>query len=128
LNLRDLAAADHRLLVEDAVGGFGRELVFVDPLEHQGTVNGLWNDIGQAIDPQTGALVAGTVAFVHVALGALRAVGLGVPYAVNDTDKLPWTVMYKDLTGKEVTCKIVEVRKDRSFDAVLCYLASYKQS
>lgn len=125
-NLRDLAAADHRLIVEDVAGGFGRELTFVDPDGRKAVVNGFWNDIGQALDPATGSMIAGTVAFVRVTNGALRAARLGVPVAVAETDKNPWTVAYTDMGGRKHVCKIAEVRKDRSIDAVDCYLVSYK--
>lgn len=127
-NLRELAAADHRLIVEDVAGGFGRELTFVDPNFNKAVINGFWNDIGQAMDPMTGSMIAATVAFVRVTFGALRAAGLGVPVGVAETDKSPWLVEYADMGGRKHLCKISEVRKDRSLDAVDCYLVSFKQS
>jgi hypothetical protein len=125
-NLRELAAADHRLIVEDVAGGFGRELTFVDPDGRKAVINGFWNDIGQAMDPMTGSMVAATVAFVRVTNGALRAAQLGVPVGVDDKDKNPWLVEYTDMGGRKHLCKIAEVRKDRSIDAVDCYLVSFK--
>jgi len=125
-NLRDLAAADHRSIVEDVAGGFGRALTFIDPSQRMAVVNGFWNDIGQAMDPMTGSMIAATVAFVRVTFGALREAGFGVPLGVTETDKSPWLVEYTDMGGRKHLCKIVEVRKDRSIDAVDCYLASYK--
>lgn len=125
-NLRELAAADHRRIVEDVAGGFGRELTFIDPEQRKAVVNGFWNDIGQAMDPMTGSMVAATVAFVRVTFGALREAGLGVPFGVAETEKTPWLVEYTDMGGRKHLCKIAEVRKDRSIDAVDCYLVSFK--
>lgn len=126
MNLRELATADHRLIVEDIDGGFGRELRFIDPMNRAAVIRGFWNDIGQTVDPQTGSLVAGTSAFVRVTMGALRAADLGVPVAITDEKKTPWVVEYTDMGGRSHRCKVREVRKDRSIDAVDCYLESYR--
>lgn len=127
MNLRELAAADHRLLVEDALGGFGRELTFVDPKGREVVVNGFWNDIGQKLDLETGALVAGTVAFVRVTLGALREKGLGIPEVVAGGEgRTPWLVFYNDMSGRKHSFKVNDVRTDRSIDAVDCYLEVYR--
>ena len=125
-NLRDLAAADHRLIVEDVTGGFGRALTFTDPNGRKAIVNGFWNDIGQALDPMTGSMIAQTVAFVRVTSGALRAARLGVPVGVDNAAQNPWTVEYTDMSGKKHRRKIREVRKDSSIDAVDCYLELLK--
>ncbi len=124
MNLRELAAADHRSIVEDVTGGFGREITFTDPVGKTGIIKGFWNDIGQTIDPNTGSLVAGTTAFVRVTMAALRTAGLGVPVALADGN--PWVVEYNDMAGRKHRCKVREVRKDRSFDAVDCYLETYR--
>lgn len=126
MNLRELAVADHRLLVEDAADGFGRELKFTDPDGRTEVVNGQWNDIGQSFDPIAGTVVAGTTVFVHVTLGALRDAGLGIPVGVADDKQKPWRVEFTDMGGKLRRFKIREVHKDRSFDAVNCYLEKYK--
>ncbi len=125
-NLRDLVAADHRLIVEDVTGGFGREIKFTNSLGRTATIKGFWNDVGQTLDPLTGSLVASTSAFVRVTGGALRAAQLGTPVGVADTDKNPWAVEYTDMSGRKHRCKIREVRKDRSIDAVDCYLELLK--
>ncbi len=127
MNLRELAAADHRLLVEDVADGFGRELTFVDPKGTTGTVNGYWNNIGQAIDLQSGTLVAGTVAFVRVTLGALAENGFGIPEAIADKTRKAWTVSFQDMAGRRHDYKINEVRVDRSVNAVDCYLENYQR-
>jgi hypothetical protein len=126
VNLRDLAAADHRLIVEDVTGGFGRELTFINPDGVEAVVNGLWNDIAQNVDLQTGALIAGRVAFVHVTMGALRAAGLSLPFGELDTKKKPWVVRYTDLGGRARQFAISEARPDRSLEVVDCYLEVYK--
>lgn len=126
MNLRELAAADHRLIVEDATGGFGRELRLIDPDGRPATVNGFWNDIGQNIDLNTGAMVSGRAAFARITRGALRAAGLGIPAADLAEDKKPWRLEWTDLGGNVHKFMIVEVRPDRSIDAVDCYVSEYK--
>lgn len=126
MNLRELAAADHRLLVEDVAGGFGRELTFVDPKGDTAIVKGFWNHIGQAIDLQTGALIAGTVAFVRVTLGALSDAKLGIPEVIAADLRKPWIVSFNDMAGREHKFKVNDVRVDRSMNAVDCYLENYR--
>lgn len=125
-NLREIAAADHRAIVEDVAGGFGRELTFVDPKGLTAVVNGLWNDVGQSLDLQSGSMVAGTVAFVRVTLGALHDVGLGIPEVIADTKRKPWLVFFSDMAGREHRYKVNDVRVDRSMNAVDCYLENYQ--
>lgn len=125
-NLRDLATADHRLIVEDVAGGFGRELTFTDPDGVVGVVNGFWNDINQNIDLQTGAMVSGRVAFVRVTRGALRDANLTLPVGEIDDKKKKWLVSFVDMGGQRRTFAISEARPDRSIDAVDCYLEKYQ--
>jgi hypothetical protein len=125
MNLRELAAADHRAIVEDVVGGFGRELTFVSPDGGTSVINGYWNDIAQQVDLQSGSMVGGRVAFVRVTRGALRAAGLALPYGEHDPKKKPWLVMYTALSGRPQKFKISEARPDRSIDAVDCYLEGF---
>lgn len=126
MNLRELAALDHRTIVEDVVGGFGRELRFIDPDGRDVTVSGLWNDIAQNLDPQTGAVVSGRVAFVRVTRGALEAAGLSLPFGELNEKKKPWRVEWTDLRGLTKSWMITEARPDRSMDAVDCYLSVYR--
>jgi hypothetical protein len=126
MNLRELAAADHRLIVEDVAGGFGRELRLIDPDGRQATVNGFWNDIGQNIDLNTGAMVSGRAAFARITRGALRAAGLGMPIADLAEDKKPWRLEWTDMGGNVKRFMITEVRADRSIDAVDCYVSEYE--
>lgn len=126
MNLRELATADHRLIVEDVAGGFGRELTFVDPGGVSAIINGFWNDIGQSLDLQSGQLIAVTVAFVRVTLGALIAGNLGVPEAIADKKRKPWVVSFKDMAGRQHDYKINKVFVDRTMNAVDCYLENYR--
>jgi hypothetical protein len=127
MNLRELAALDHRTIVEDVNGGFARELRFIDPDGRDVVLNGFWNDVAQNIDLETGAMVAGRVAFVRVTRGALRAAGLSLPFGDLDTMKKPWRVEYTPLAGGEPKrWHITEARPDRSIDAVDCYLSEYR--
>lgn len=121
MNLRDLAAADHRLIVGDAADGFAREITLVSPDGRQATVNGFWNDIGQGIDLQSGALVAGRQAFVRLTMQSLRNAGFEkLPRGVVDGE--PWLVRYVGLGGREQRAKVSDFRPDRTFDAVDLYL------
>jgi hypothetical protein len=126
MNLRELAALDHRAIVEDSIAGFGREIMLVSPAGLQATLVGFWNDIGQEIDVESGAAVSGRVASVRLANGAVRAAGFSLPRGIADSDSRPWIVSFKGMGGREHKFKIVEVRTDRSIDGVDCFLETYR--
>lgn len=128
MNLRDLAARHHRAIVGDAANGFGREITLVSPDGLQATLVGLWNDaMHEKLDPDVGSLVSARSVFVRLPAKAIRDAGFtSLPRAVQDADKLPWLVIYTGLGGREQKSKVSEVRTDRTFDAVDCYLEPYQ--
>jgi hypothetical protein len=129
MNLRDLAAAHHRLIVGDAANGFAREITLVTPDGTQVKVNGFWNDMmAEKLDPQTGSMVSVRSVFVRLTNKSLRDAGLSsLPRSVNDGDKRPWLVIYAGLNDNDPRPKKVsEVRIDRTFDAIDCYLEPYQ--
>jgi hypothetical protein len=127
MNLRDLAAAHHRLIVGDAANGFAREITLVDPEGRTANVNGFWNDVMvDRIDPQTGSMVSARQVFVRIPNKAIRDAGfLALPRGASDGK--PWMVKYAGLSGREpLPMKVSEVRVDRTFDAIDCFLEPYK--
>lgn len=126
MNLRELAALDHRAIVEDDTAGFGREIDLTSPAGIQAALVGFWNDIGQEINVETGAAVSGRVASVRLANAALREAGFSLPRVIADNDERPWIVSFKGMGGRDHRFKIVEVRTDRSIDGVDCLLETYR--
>lgn len=127
MNLRDLAAAHHRLITGDADNGFAREITLVNPAGEEATVNGLWNDIGQGIDMQSGALVTARQVMIRVSMQALRNAGFtSLPRPIAESDKTPWVVSYFGLGGRAQRAKVADVRYDRTFDALDLYLEPYQ--
>jgi hypothetical protein len=125
-NLRDLAAAHHRLIVGNVDNGFAREITLVSPDGLQATVSGLWNDaMPEALDAQTGSLVATRSVFVRLPNKAIRDAGFtSLPRGKHEGN--PWLVLYTGLGGREQKTKVSEVRVDRTFDAVDCFLEPYQ--
>lgn len=128
MNLRELAAAHHRAIVGDAASGFGREITLVSPDGLEARLTGFWNDaMFEKRDPQTGSLVSVRTAFVRLPAKAIRDAGFTtLPRGVADADKLPWVVMYTGLSGRPQKSKVSEVRTDRTFDALDCYLEPFQ--
>ena len=148
MNLRRQAAADLRVILEDAAAGFGWPITVTDPSGTAVELTGFTADIGETIDPETGQLVSGRKASVAIAIESLRNAGLGLPRGIADGSSKPWRVSFdsevyplltnagtKILTesGEEITTggiahefKISEVLPDRTAGVVVCFLEAYK--
>lgn len=128
MNLRDLAAAHHALIVGDAVNGFAREITLVSPDGLEAKVTGFWNDaMFDKLDPQSGSLVSVRTVFVRLTAKAIRDAGFpSLPRGVADGERTPWLVFYTGLSGRDQKSKVSEVRTDRTFDALDCYLEPYQ--
>jgi hypothetical protein len=79
----------------------------------------------EAIDPQTGSLLASRRAFVRLTNKSIRDAGFNaLPHGKADGN--PWVVIYMGLGGREQKTKVSEVKVDRTFDAIDCFLEPYK--
>lgn len=127
MNLRQLAEQDLSVILEDSDNGFGWAVQLTDPLGDNNPLTGYSNDIGAAIDPETGQIVAGNVASVALRISSLAALGLPVPRGVADAGRKPWIVRFDDLQLKQWVFKIEETMPDRTLGMVVCILSAYAE-
>ena len=126
MSLRDQAAADLRVILEDSVGGFGWPITVTSPEGVTASLVGFSNDIAQTIDPETGIAVSGRSASIALAIASLTAAGLGLPRSIADGARYPWRVTFNDIGGTSHTFKVSEAMPDRAIGAVTCTLEAYK--
>jgi hypothetical protein len=125
VSLRAQAAADAATFIGDA-SGFGCAVTVTDPDGTSAEVMGRTTDIGQLIEVDTGAAIAGRQASVTFALSALTTAGLGVPKGVADEDSAPWIVSFADVTGTTHTFLVTDARPDAELGVIVCMLAAYE--
>lgn len=127
MGLRELAAADHRAIVEDRTGGFGWPVSVTDPNGVTAALVGLETDIGYFIDPDTGQGVSGRKSAIRLTLAALSEAGLGIPRGIADGTSRPWLVSFVDIvSGATLTWKVARSMPDRAIGAVDLILESYE--
>jgi hypothetical protein len=90
-----------------------------DPDGLSATVRGLYRDIGQSIDPETGITVVGRTASVVVSRAALAAVGLDVPAGVPQRDRKPWLAEVTSRSGDVLVFKVANRMPDELGTVVL---------
>jgi len=120
------AAADAKRFLANS-DHFGWPITVTDPDGSTADLTGYANDIGQSIDPQTGALVTGRAASCALHLDALSDAGLGTPRAVADEALTPWVVVFDDIQGVTHKFKVSEAMVDRTAGIVVCMLEAYKE-
>jgi hypothetical protein len=125
VSLRQQAAADLRLIVEDP-GGFGTPITVTSPDGVTAVLVGNAADIDVTIDPETGQAVKGRKITVALTLASLAAAGLGIPSGTEDGTVKPWLVTYADALGATRTYKVAEALPDRELPLVVCVLESYR--
>ena len=125
MGLREIAAADLRIILEDT-DGFAWPITISDPNQVSADLLGFSNDISQAIDPQTGEAVAGRFVSVALPIAALVAAGLGMPRGIADGSGKPWVVTFNDILGNSTVWKIIAANPDRAIGVVTCTLESYR--
>lgn len=126
MGLRDLAEKDLGRILEDDARGFGWPITLTDPagLSSTGLV-GFSDDIGQLIDPDTGALVNGRLASVALRISSLILQGFALPRGVADQASKPWVVTFDDINGTAHTFKVRQANPDRALGMVVCILEGY---
>lgn len=121
MSLRDIAEADLGIIVEDDVNGFGYPINITNPDGVKLPFVCLSNDIGQAIDPDTGQIVSGRFVSVAIRISTLTSVGFDLPYGVADSSVKPWVV---EIDG--VNFKVVNSDPDQTIGLLVCTLELYK--
>lgn len=125
MNLRQLACQDAVAILEDGSYGFGWPIVVRNPDGDTFALTGFSNDIGQAIDPDTGQTVSGRQASIALPIARLEASGLDIPRDIPDTDLKPWIIFFDDILGHSQAFKVIETLPDRSIGIVVCLLEFY---
>ena len=126
MSLRDTAAADLLLIIQDANSGFGWPIAITNPEGVTVTLVGYSTDVGQTIDPETGVPVTGRRASVALPIATLTALGMGLPRAIADAASKPWVVRFQDIHGTTQTFKVQEAMPDRALGIVTCMLETYR--
>ena len=121
-SLREIAKVHSAAIIGDA-GGFGVPVTVRNPAGDEAELQGLDNDIGSVIDPQTGMIASGRVATVTLSISALSAAGFELPEGVANEAVKPWVVA---IEGD--TFKVIETRPDRTLDCVVCFLGAYEDA
>jgi hypothetical protein len=125
VSLRELAAADLKLILEDTEA-FGWPITVTSPAGVTAALVGYSNDIALTIDPETGIAVSGRSASVALAMASLTAAGLGLPRAIADVNSAPWLVTFNDIGGAAHTFKVSESHPDRAIGCITCTLEAYR--
>ena len=118
MSLREQAEKDLGAIMEDAVTGFGWPVTIVNPLGTSLDLVALAGDISQTIDPDTGQLVSGRLAYCSIRISTLYANGLGLPEGISESNRLPWLVTFKDINGRSYTFKVNRSAPDRALGVV----------
>lgn len=124
MSLRTIAAADARLILEDAAG-FAWPITVTSPAGVTAVLRGFTKDISQMIDPETGMLVASRSASVTLPIAALAAAGLPLPVGVPSKASKPWVIQFADTAGMIHTFIVAESRPDLTAGVVVCILEAY---
>lgn len=131
MGLREQAGLDLIAIIEDP-DGFGWPITVTNPAGASLDLIGYSNDIGLAIDPETGVAISGRTASVALVISRLRDAGFAVPRAVADTSSKPWTVRFADVYGRSHLFKVQEAQPDESIGGngkggcVTCKLEAYR--
>lgn len=125
MSLLTTAAADLQAILTDTVGGFAVPITVTDPNGTTAVINGVPNDVGTSIDPQTGTLVAGRRSSVALSIAALAVAGLGEPKSIADTALKPWLVSFTLPTGGLQNFKVATALPDEGLGCIVCLLEAY---
>lgn len=104
---------------------FGVAMVLRNPDNETLEINGLENDIGLSIDPETGVAVAGRKASVAVSYQDLLDGGFELPENIPDDTETPWLVTWTPMSGGPQTMKIVGTIPDK-LGIVVLQLEAYR--
>ena len=125
MSLLTQARTDLATILSDIEQGFAWPVTVIDPRGERAELSGLFADIDQLIDPDTGAAVKGRQVSVSLGLSALTAAGFGVPIGISDASQWPWCVDITTPAGVLQHYKVDESRPDATLGIVVCMLGEY---
>jgi len=126
MGLRDTAAADNRIILNDSTFGFGYSITITDPTGTNTPFTGFSNDIGQLIDPETGIAVSGRLATAAIHIQDILDAGLTLPESIADKSSKPWLITFNDINGVAQVFKVSQSNPDRALGMLICILEFYK--
>lgn len=127
MSLRQQAASDLVSIMSDITGGFGWPITVTTPAGLSAVITGFSSDIGEAIDPQTGMLIASRKASVALPVASLVAAGITtLPAAIADSSRKPWVIQFADVGGHPHTFSVKHSMPDRALGIVTCILELYR--
>lgn len=124
MTLLDIAAADLRSILGDTVGGFSIPITLITPQNDEIQINGLANDIGLTVDPDTGQAVAGSSSSVALPIVDIDAAEKGRPRGVASGAERPWRVRFTLPTGGAQTFKVTRTFPD-ALGCLVCILETH---
>lgn len=124
MSLRDIANADlQEILNADETGGVA--CTITDPSGAQAQFKVFFNDIHQAIDPDTGEVVTGRLSSIAVLTNELIDEGFDGIHGIAKASSRPWLATITDALGRSMTHKIAETFPDASIGLTLLVLEAY---
>lgn len=125
MNIRSLAESDLAVTIGDAAAGFGQPVTVTNPSGDSLQVIAQTGDATMIQTPDTGEPFVARKAHAAIRISDLQ--DLGMPEAIQDPDRKPWTVLVTGLDGTQILTRIVEALPDRTLGLVLCILERYSQ-
>jgi hypothetical protein len=130
MNLRTIAEEDLAVSMESEES-FRWSIVLTDPDGHSNTeeepLYGTINDVSGLIDPETGQFVSGRIVAMAIRISSLDDLGFGIPEGESNSNKKPWFVVFKDITGSSHVMKVSRGDPDLTLGIVNLYLEVYKR-
>ena len=104
----------------------GRAVTLISPDDTSKPLTGNTNDIGAAIDLETGAIVSGRTASVALRISSITAAGFTeLPKRVADKTSKPWRVDYVGIDGVTYNFAVLSSMPDRSAGVIVLMLEEY---
>ena len=118
-------AAQDLIDIHTDTDDFGWDITVVDPDGVTADLVGLSTDIGEDIDPDTGAFISNRVASVSIPIESLTDAGMSIPRGIQDSSQRPWQIVFNSITGTQYTFKVTATRPDNALGSVVCMLEKY---
>lgn len=123
MNLGQAASEGASRVSSDTANGFARAVTLVAPDALTYEIQGLFTDVSQQIDLDTGMNISGRYASIVLHNAVLSSVGAGTPYGERDAAKRPWLVR----VPSRGTFKVTDTRPDHIMGLLVCVLEVFEE-
>jgi len=125
MSLRSIAEGLLELALESTVLG-ARDVTLTAPDGTSQQLTGETNDIGAAIDPDTGQIVSGRTASVALRISSIYGAGFSeLPRRISEKTTPPWRVDYVGDDGLTYNWAVQSTMPDRSAGVIVLMLEEY---